>query len=1006
MAWAADELTCDFPFTGSLAPNEVDELTIRVENEEILSFTFVPLDPTAPGFDPAWRLLRADGLPASTCGGWTQARHADCGPLPTSAGPYRMEIADWGADAGGAYRVHLQRLTALRSCESTPLICDVVLDGVIEDQTDSDLVAFSVDDGERISLTAAPIQPAPGFEMIWRLLQADGSAAPFCGGWNNPGEVDCGPLPAWGNPYRIEIKDAGENVTGNYRLRMQTLAAPSACDQRELSCDVILSGSIENPLDSDLLAFPVADGEWINLTVVPVLPEPGFNPAWRLLQKDGSPAPSFGGWSDSRQADCGPLPASGSPYRVQVKDWSEDAVGSYRVILQRLSFPQSCEQTPLECDVPLDGTIDDPIDSDLLTFQVSEGERIALTMVPISPAPGFEPHWRLLQGDGTAAPSCWNWNGAGYIECGPLPAWGNPYRIAIKDYGEDVAGAYRIHLQRLTASAVCEAIPLQCDVPCNGRIDDRTDTDLLRFSVADGERISVTAVPISPAPGFDLFWRLVQSDGSPVYPYEGWHGPGFVDQGPLPARGNPYHIEVRDAYEDLGGDYRFTLQRLTASQACDPVPLACDIALDGALEDRTDSDLLSFAATEGERISVTIVPVNPLPGFDLVWRLLQSNGSPAPSGGGWNPQGFSDCGPLPSSGSPFQIQVRDSNEDVSGSYRVRFQRLAAGVACEATPLVCDVPLSETIGERTDSDLLSFAVSDGERFSLTVVPISPPPGFEVLWRLLRADGSAVFPSGEWRGQGVSDCGPLSAAASPYRLEIKDSGEDVGGTYRVHLQGLNSFTACDRRSLRCEDSPLTGVIDDRTDSDLLQFVLADGDEVTVMVQRTDPSEPGFAPIWRLLETDGRPAVSCGDWTGSEVVSCGPLPVGGVTYQLEVKDGGEDATGTYRSQIYDCAPTTALDPGSAIPASLGISVLSSNPVRLGGPPVMLRVDLPWTAHLSLEVIDVSGRMVDRLLSETRSAGTFELPWSPDRLPSGLYYCSLRVAGETRIMRLVVVK
>src|SRR2546428_459269 len=164
------------------------------------------------------------------------------------------------------------------------------------------------------------------------------------------------------------------------------------------------------------------------------------------------------------------------------------------------------------CDVPYSGKIVTKSESDTLSFTVANSEIVSIATVVTGPSgPNFNPIWRLLRGNGTVVIG---YNPFGLYDTGSLLASGNPYRIEIVDSNQDDTGGYRVHLQRLTAAAACEAIPLGCDVPLNGTIEDRVDTDLLSFSVANGEVVSLSLAATSPTGvNFNPYWRLLDRNG-------------------------------------------------------------------------------------------------------------------------------------------------------------------------------------------------------------------------------------------------------------------------------------------------------------------------------------------------------------------------------------------------------------------------------------------------------------------------------------------------------------
>ena len=117
----------------------------------------------------------------------------------------------------------LQRLTAAAACETTPITCDAPVSAPLSPAVDSDLLRFNVAEGELVEITVLNGTPAgSNFNAQWRLLTATGAPAASCGGFNDAVhgfdlQRDCGPLPASGNPYQIEVQDQGLNDTGTYR---------------------------------------------------------------------------------------------------------------------------------------------------------------------------------------------------------------------------------------------------------------------------------------------------------------------------------------------------------------------------------------------------------------------------------------------------------------------------------------------------------------------------------------------------------------------------------------------------------------------------------------------------------------------------------------------------------------------------------------------------------------------------------------------------------------------
>src|SRR5947208_2069333 len=92
------------------------------------------------------------------------------------------------------------------------------------------------------------------------------------------------------------------------------------------------------------VALPIfAEGELVEITVLNGTPAgSNFNAQWRLLTATGAPAASCGGFNDAvhgfdLQRDCGPLPASGNPYQIEVQDQGLNDTGTYLASINGVS---------------------------------------------------------------------------------------------------------------------------------------------------------------------------------------------------------------------------------------------------------------------------------------------------------------------------------------------------------------------------------------------------------------------------------------------------------------------------------------------------------------------------------------------------------------------------------------------------------------------------------------------------------------------------------------------
>jgi pimeloyl-ACP methyl ester carboxylesterase len=160
--------------------------------------------------------------------------------------PYRIVVGDDDARDPGQYKVRFQRLTLDAACSSTALPCGVALRTAIDDPPpdqmcgfaecpilDTELFGFSVNDGEHIAVTVgyAP-SPAIGSLAGWRILDRTGFPVEgVCGDFiSSQPNFECGPLPAAGNPYQIEVGDVDQLVSGNVRVMVSSLTSTCATE--------------------------------------------------------------------------------------------------------------------------------------------------------------------------------------------------------------------------------------------------------------------------------------------------------------------------------------------------------------------------------------------------------------------------------------------------------------------------------------------------------------------------------------------------------------------------------------------------------------------------------------------------------------------------------------------------------------------------------------------------------------------------------------------------------
>jgi len=90
------------------------------------------------------------------------------------------------------------------------------------------------------------------------------------------------------------------------------------------------------------------------------------------------------------------------------------------------------------------------------------------------------------------------------------------------------------------------------------------------------------------------------------------------------------------------------------------------------------------------------------------------------------------------------------------------------------------------------------------------------------------------------------------------------------------------------------------------------------------------------------------------------------------------------------------------NGVPRTAALSQNYPNPFN---PATTVRFSIPHTVHVTLKVYDMVGRGIATLLDETRSAGSYAVPWDAAGLPSGIYLCRITAGrwSETRKIALI---
>ena len=87
-------------------------------------------------------------------------------------------------------------------------------------------------------------------------------------------------------------------------------------------------------------------------------------------------------------------------------------------------------------------------------------------------------------------------------------------------------------------------------------------------------------------------------------------------------------------------------------------------------------------------------------------------------------------------------------------------------------------------------------------------------------------------------------------------------------------------------------------------------------------------------------------------------------------------------------------SLNDNKVLPLNFELQQNYPNPFN---PSTKIRYSVPFSSKVTIKVFDVLGNEIESLLNEEKPAGTYELTWYAEGLPSGVYFYQLRVSDPS---------
>jgi len=213
---------------------------------------------------------------------------------------------------------------------------------------------------------------------------------------------------------------------------------------------------------------------------------------------------------------------------------------------------------------------------------------------------------------------------------------------------------------------------------------------------------------------------------------------------------------------------------------------------------------------------------------------------------------------------------------------------------------------------------------------------------------------------------------------YKLVADVCGGDMGNTCCAVTEQEFTCPVIATQLQQFSASPVTGAV-------MLDWRLSSIDPCTVFhVSRRDADGP-FKAVGEISGTDGKLSYNFEDRSVS----------GGMTYIYRV----EYISDTDRGVLFE---TDAIE---TAPVPVTLAQNHPNPFN---PSTTIEYYIPDAGQVSLQVFDVSGRLVRTLVDRTKESGNHSITWdgldeTGNAVPSGVYFSRLS-AGKTRLSRKMI--
>ena len=162
----------------------------------------------------------------------------------------------------------------------------------------------------------------------------------------------------------------------------------------------------------------------------------------------------------------------------------------------------------------------------------------------------------------------------------------------------------------------------------------------------------------------------------------------------------------------------------------------------------------------------------------------------------------------------------------------------------------------------------------------------------------------------------------------------------------------------------------------------------------IQRRSENEAGYADVSQFIGGAGTTLNEQHSYSWTDTKTTGNV----YYYRLRTVDLNGDVE--YSSAI---RVAIVLDARETEPLVFNLSQNYPNPFN---PSTTIRYSVPTSGLVSLKIYNILGQEVSSLVDEFREAGRYSINWNAGAFPSGTYFYRIIAGGNTKILRMILVK